>query len=459
MSSPACTLCGGEIAPGSMRADDCPHCGAPARARSLPALLGELGIARDLRANLPALVFAPAGVERKPLGEHFAHLQPVTLYGNYGGDVALGIDARDLSRFAPDSFAAHMSLALFDYFVEQDKALADAFRVLAPGGIFATLIVDGRVRNDASAPAVQYVIEKKPGYYDYWPEDVALLSVAVGRDWLVAALRRAGFADARYIAIPDPASGYVSHWFVGRKPESSSVSARLSRWLARRKNAKSPEPVRIAATGDCTICGKPLGKPSPRGDCPSCGAPARLRSLPRVWDRIASRTAFDKPLLGFALAGAERKFLERQVGEIVSVSLHGDYGRGHISGVDVRDLSRFADGSFSCVLAILLFDYFPEHEQALAEVARVLKPGGVFATAIFEGRLTPDAARPTVVKTIKSAPGYFDYVPEDRPLVSIRVGRGWFRDAMERAGFTAEIAAVEDTLSKERTIWFIGRKR
>jgi hypothetical protein len=89
----------------------------------------------------------------------------------------------------------------------------------------------------------------------------------------------------------------------------------------------------------------------------------------------------------------------------------------------------------------------------------VLTPGGVFATAILEGRLAADGSAPKVMKTIKPAPGYFDYVPEDRPLVSIRVGRDWFLAAMERAGFAAETVVVEDALTRESTHWFIGRKR
>lgn len=461
-AEPTCTLCGLHIA--AAQGDDCPHCGAPARARSLPVLLrGPLADhpAPDLDESLPALVFAPGGVERKPLAERFARIQAVTLYGNYGEDVDTGVDVRDLSRFAEASFSAHLSVALFDYFLEQDVALAEAFRVLAPGGVFATLIVDGRVRADNAAPAVQHVIQRRPGYYDYWPDGIDLLSVAVGRDWLVAAMKRAGFVDARYVAIPDPASRYISHWFVGRKPEQSLLArtaASIGSFLRPRNPSEPPE--RIAALPTCTLCGTSLKSASTGEDCPSCHQPARLRGLPLVWSRVAHEgKRFRRPLLGFALSGAERPFLEPYFPLTVSVSLYGNYGTGHLTGVDVRDLSRFDAESFSCVFSILLFDYFTEHEQALAQIARVLQSGGLFVTAINPTRVSEGGEPPTIVKTIQPKPGYFDYVPAATPLPSVRVGSDWLVAAMERAGFTVRRFIVADMLAHDPTPWFVGIKR
>lgn len=418
----------------------CPHCGAPARARSVPVFFAAHCPPQALRERLPALLFSPAR-ERKPLAALFPHLTAVTLYGNYGDDVMPGVDARDLSRFADASFSAHLSIILFDYFTEHERALAEAFRVLAPGGLFATLILDGRIRG--GAPHVVKTLEKKPGYYDYWPDGVDILSIGVGASWLAEAMRAAGFADAAHVAIPDPISGYVSHWFVGTKP--AGLFARLAQRFRRR-----------TAPLSCPICKTAFPPGFDGGDCPACGAPARVRSLPQAWKRIGPISG---KLLGFALTGAERDFLAPRADGIVSVSLYGDYGAGHIAGVDVRDLSRFEAGSFACVFALLLFDYFPEHEQALAEIARVLKSGGVLATAILESRLGEDDAPPVVTKIIEAKPGYFDYVPAETPLVSIRVGRRWFLAAVERAGFAAETVTITDPASRTRTTWFIGRKR
>jgi ubiquinone/menaquinone biosynthesis C-methylase UbiE len=49
---------------------------------------------------------------------------------------------------------------------------------------------------------------------------------------------------------------------------------------------------------------------------------------------------------------------------------------------DVEDLSRFDDASFDLAVSIHVFDYVERIEAALAEAARVLKPGGLFAIAI-----------------------------------------------------------------------------
>jgi len=461
-----CPYCAGPVTSRADKTQACPHCRAPARTRSLPVLLRDhLGDApgKELRDSLPVLAFAAVAFERTALAAHFAACRPVTLHGNYGEDVVRGVDVRDLSRFDDNSFSGHFSIVLLDYIVEQQKALAEAFRVLAPGGVFATLVLDDRLSMDASPPRVLHKIEKRPGYYEYWPDGVDLLSVGVGRDWLLQAMRSAGFEDARLIAIEDPISRFVSYWFVGRKPERGLVANTLGNIasLFRRRPARPAYPVeKIAAVPECTLCAAPLVAGSGQDDCPSCGAPSRLRGLPLVWDRaVRGETLPRKPLLGFALTGAERSFLVPHFPQIVSVSLYGDYGEGHIAGVDARDLSRFAAGSFSCVFSLLLFDYFCEHEKALAEASRVLAPGGFFITAIMDSRVSDDEAPPSIVKMIKPAPGYFDYVPASSPLPSVHVGSGWFGAAMARAGLAPRLLSVEDAASAQRGRWFVGRKR
>ncbi|HWD28505.1 MAG TPA: methyltransferase domain-containing protein [Rhizomicrobium sp.] len=459
-----CPVCGQLVAARIASGDACPHCAAPARVRSLPVLLQQHLADQPpeaLREALPALCFAPLGSEREILHKRFAHLTAVTLYGDYGADVARGVDGRDLSRFADGAFSGHVSIALFDYFTEQEQALGEAWRVLAQGGVFATLILDARVRDDAAPPQVVKKIEKRPGYYDYWPDGVDLLSVGVGQHWLVRAIQAAGFVEARHIAIPDPISGYVSHWFVGRKPEPGRLARAIAGFKARLKpQSRRKAPERIAAVANCTLCGAALKASDRRDDCPSCRQPARTRGMPLVWSRIARKGArFAKPLLGFALSGAERPFLAPYFPSVVSASLYGDYGTGHITGVDVRDLSRFEDAAFSGVFSILLFDYFAEHEQALAEVARVLEPGGLFVMAMNPGRVSEGAEPPAIIKTIQSRPGYFDYVPPETPLSSVHVGGEWFAAAMERAGFAVRRFTVADALAPETTPWFVGVKR
>jgi SAM-dependent methyltransferase len=60
--------------------------------------------------------------------------------------------------------------------------------------------------------------------------------------------------------------------------------------------------------------------------------------------------------------------------------------RGVVARVgDVQDLP-FADGAFDCVLAAWMLFHVPDLDRALAEVARVLRPGGRLVAATNSGR-------------------------------------------------------------------------
>jgi hypothetical protein len=164
------------------------------------------------------------------------------------------------------------------------------------------------------------------------------------------------------------------------------------------------------------------------------------------------------PLLGIAMVTAERKQLASVFKSFRSASLFGNYGAGHETGVDVRDLSRYAAGSFSGVFGILLFDYFEQHEQALAECFRVIAPGGIFFTHIGSYRLLDGDVPPKLDRVIKPREGYFEYVPKAEGLPSVKVGREWFIKAMGRAGFATMNYIVEDKASQMRLDWFVGVK-
>jgi len=200
--------------------EDCPHCHAPSRARSLVDIVhNELPglVDPDLAARLPLLAFAMTGDERRLLSPLFPRIQPVSLFGDYGADNIKDVDARDLSRFADGSFSATFGVGLYDYFPQHDQALAEAFRVTAPGGAFIQLILPPRLRGGMQPPVTEHVIERSGDYYDYLPDGAKLYSIVVGRQWFVAAMQRAGF-QARMVTLTDPATGIVNTWFLGRKP-------------------------------------------------------------------------------------------------------------------------------------------------------------------------------------------------------------------------------------------------
>jgi SAM-dependent methyltransferase len=197
--------------------------------------------------------------------------------------------------------------------------------------------------------------------------------------------------------------------------------------------------------------------------CPKCRSVARARTVPLALSTVARHLEATGPLatrraLGFALPESEMRVLKKYFGEILSVSLFGTYRGDHVGGLDARDLSRFADGSFDCVFGVLLYDYFTEHDQSLADVYRILKPGGVFMTLIGAYRLRDGDLAPVRASTIKGRPGYFDYMPSDSDFASILVGRGWFVEAMKRNGLDGHHAVFHDPVRGDSSDWFIGVK-
>jgi SAM-dependent methyltransferase len=104
------------------------------------------------------------------------------------------------------------------------------------------------------------------------------------------------------------------------------------------------------------------------------------------------------PLVRECLAGA-RRVLDIGAGEGQLARVATETGAGLVAGVDptraqvrvareraggpvyaqgIAEHLPFADASFDTALACLVFEHIPDHEPAIAEVARVLAPGGRF---------------------------------------------------------------------------------
>jgi ubiquinone/menaquinone biosynthesis C-methylase UbiE len=211
---------------------------------------------------------------------------------------------------------------------------------------------------------------------------------------------------------------------------------------------------------NCTLCGKIMETLGEHNKCPHCMGPPRTRMLPVVLntlkDEIPLELVKSKPLLGFAVNDAEEKALSKVFPMLTSASLYGNYRKNHIEGCDVRDLSRFPDNSFSGVFSILLFDYFVEIDQALAECMRVTAPGGVFITHIAHYRLVDGNEPVTVTHIIQPKAGYFEYVPDNANMPSTKLGPRTFIQAMRKAGYQSAHYRMDDLASGEQTDWFIG---
>jgi len=161
-------------------------------------------------------------------------------------------------------------------------------------------------------------------------------------------------------------------------------------------------------------------------------------------------------LLGFSLTNYEAVFLQTRYPQVVRVSLFGKFGG--IDGVDARDLSRFQCDSFAGVYSCLLFDYFSEHELALTEAFRILRPGGVFMTHIGNVNATAVGDEPTVLSIISPREGYYEYIPPGESMLRVTVGVNWFIDAMRRVGFSSVLYRPVESTTGIETLWFLGVK-
>ena len=75
-------------------------------------------------------------------------------------------------------------------------------------------------------------------------------------------------------------------------------------------------------------------------------------------------------------AGGEIGALLTRLG-VVSTSIDSDSSRGPDHVASVEDLRLFADASFDAVLCFEVLEHVQRPEQAVAEIARVLRPNGV----------------------------------------------------------------------------------
>lgn len=448
---PVCSICGSAPIQ-TDKNGNCLSCRSGSRQRALPALMSEVvqplfEKSREWLTDRPLLAISMQSDERKILSEVFGAFKSASLHGSYGADCESGVDVRNLTRYDDSGFSGVFSCGVFDYFTEHEAALRECFRVTAPGGIFMTHILPYRLLADDQAPVSAATITGRPGYLEYLPKDESYADVRVGRDWFLATMQNIGF-EAQAVTVPDAVPGVSSVWFVGVKPVDMAEQA---------------APVVEYKVDACPVCGDSLNEVDSGQNCKGCESRARLRSMaPLMREYLAPRIKDDPvvnlPLLAFAMTGAEKKFLATVFQNFKSVSLFGNYAADHESGVDMRDLSRYAPDGFSGVFGCLLFDYFQEHEQALRECFRVIAPGGILFTHIAPYRLLDGDRAPEQKGAIKSRAGYFDYLPEKTELPDVKVGRDWFVAAMRRVGFETSIVKVMDAAPGIFSEWFVGFK-
>lgn len=102
--------------------------------------------------------------------------------------------------------------------------------------------------------------------------------------------------------------------------------------------------------------------------------------------------------------------------------------------LDGESLAGIQDASFDAVISRVGLIYFPDRQGALAEMRRVLRPGGRVAAVVYS---TPESNRffSVPVGIVRRRAGLAPSLP-DQPGPFSLAGDGVLADAYEQAGFT-----------------------
>jgi hypothetical protein len=232
--------------------------------------------------------------------------------------------------------------------------------------------------------------------------------------------------------------------------------------------------VRLRQSGGCNVCNPALRRAVAEDretsfdlegkNCRFCASPGRHRALARMIDTVGISTLRELGLMGTARAicaapgVAERYLIASLAGSTLSFSLFGTYGKEHVQ-CDVRDMSRFAAGSFDLFEASLVLDYVPEIETAMDNISRILAVPSAFFIFINEKRLLSGNEPPRVTQTRDRAQGLPGYYPEDYERQQIKVGRKWFDAGWRERGFDAQQVIWRDASIGENFTWWLGKRR
>ncbi len=206
-------------------ATNCPKCASRPRTRTLAPVLDCLApwIPNAVAAK-GVLGFAMSRQERQILSTRFVELVSVSLFGTYGGSHTSGVDITDLGRYPDHAFAGIYSCLLFDYVLDQERAIREAFRVTAPGGFFLTRVAPYRLVDGDKPPERKGKIRSRGEYFNYLKSEDELPDVTVGKSWFAAALARAGY-EVGVVHVGDLPDQAALLWFFGRKPHSGEQQA------------------------------------------------------------------------------------------------------------------------------------------------------------------------------------------------------------------------------------------
>ncbi|HPG38732.1 MAG TPA: methyltransferase domain-containing protein [bacterium] len=151
-------------------------------------------------------------------------------------------------------------------------------------------------------------------------------------------------------------------------------------------------------------------------NCPNCGAAERHRLQYLALEKLAAQHDFSRlSILHFAPEPFFKKYFTGKFKNYASADL---YAKNVDHRADLRKLP-FADASYDFVFASHVLEHIREDTQAVAEIARVLKPGGLAILPVpIIGEITVEYPEPNPYDNDHvRAPGY-DYYDRYKPYFS-----------------------------------------
>jgi hypothetical protein len=173
--------------------------------------------------------------------------------------------------------------------------------------------------------------------------------------------------------------------------------------------------------------------------CPRCGAQERHRAL---WLYMRERTdLFRRPELSI-LHWAPEYALQRSLSALpnaayVSADLAGHEALQHMDMTDVP----FKDGAFDLIVCVHVLEHVPDDRQAIREMVRVLKPGGMALLLVPIVLEQPTREDPSITTPEARREAYWQ---EDH----VRLYGGDFPERLEEEGFEVTVDRWVRTLDR-----------
>ncbi len=224
---------------------------------------------------------------------------------------------------------------------------------------------------------------------------------------------------------------------------------RLEQIFGKRKRASGVVPGSAPTTRTCPICGwegtefLPCNARFAHDDsrqlssnckCPECGSHHRHRGFMLVLQK------FDLPqpgaeILHVAPEGFMEAYFDDRADRYVRIDKHIEGRRsGNVTEMDLTDL-EFSDRSFDFIFCSHVLEHIPDDRKAIAEVYRVLRPGGVALLMV-------------PVYPLEKTADLYHLSPDIQTHVH-QPGRDYFQ-RYEDAGFSVTVRYPEELFDREK---------